>query len=453
MIKTSQRLLGLFMVIAMVATACGGSDDESSDAVDTAATDTTAEENQERADEPTDEPADEEPADEPVELTATDTGVTESVIRVGAVFPDTSVIGRDPGDIEAKFQTIADAINDAGGINGRSLELHVRLANPLDDNDWESICVELTEDIEVFAVVGLFPRTNTDCYAGLNDTIVVSTFAITPGQMDGYTAPALTTTGHAERLVGVRVAALFDADLLTEGMKVAVVGGQQGEAAHEQYVAALTEAGADVVADTVVLGDGNDLVALTDEMIILTEVWKSSGAEVIVGSSDQAAQALLIGYNNADIDLPMLLPEGTGVDPSLMRDNQGLTLAPFELATALIDGDDQPTKYEAGAEGVRECVDAFQDASGEVIALDESRNNIAPTVVACQVFDIFVPIAGAAGANLTTESFAAAAEAFGQISVTDIADASVGPDKFDLSDVVGTLAEFNAEAAEFQPFG
>jgi ABC-type glycerol-3-phosphate transport system substrate-binding protein len=50
MIKTSQRLLALFMVIAMVATACGGSDDESSDAVDTAATDTTAEENQETAD-------------------------------------------------------------------------------------------------------------------------------------------------------------------------------------------------------------------------------------------------------------------------------------------------------------------------------------------------------------------------------------------------------------------
>jgi hypothetical protein len=443
------------MVIAMVATACGGSDDESSDAVDTAATDTTAEENQETADEgddePTDEPADEEPTDEPVELTATDTGVTESVIRVGVVFPDTTIIGRDPGDVEAKFQTIAGAINDAGGINGRSVELHVRLVNPLDDNDWETVCVELTEDIEVFAALGLFPRTTADCYAGLNDTIVVSAFAITPDQMDGYTAPGLTTTGHAERLVGDRVAALFDADLLTEGMPVAVVGGQ--EAANEQYVAALTEAGADVVADTIVLGDGNDLVALTDEMATLTEVWKSSGAEVIVGSSDLTSQALLIGYNNGDIDLPMLLPEGTGVPPSLMRDNQGLTLDPFELATALIDGDNQPTKYEAGADGVRECVDAFQDATGEVIALDESRNNLGPTVVACQVFDIFVPIAEAAGADLTTESFAAAAEAFGRISITDIADASVGPDKFDLSDVVGTLAEFNAEAAKFQPVG
>ena len=459
------RLLTVLVALALVAAACGGSDDDSADGdsteadvstdADDAGDEASAGDDEASTHDGADDEADADPgADaEPVELTATDTGVTESVIKVGVVFPDTTMINRDPGDLEAKFQTVADAINAAGGVNGRTLELHIRLTNPLDDTDSERVCVELTEDIGVFAVVGLLVRTTADCYAGLNDTIVVSTFPITPAQRAGYTAPGITLGGNVDRLVEARVAKLFDEGLLSEGVPVAVVGGQQGAQEQELYVAALEAAGADVVADTVILGDGNDVVALTDEMITFSEVWKSSGAEVVIGSAGLVAQSLLIAYNNADIDLPMLLPQGTSVNPSLIRDNQGLSLEPFELATALIEGDDEATKYETGADGVRECVDAFQDATGEEVALDESRNNLSPTIIACQVFDIFVPIAEAAGPELTTESFAAAAEAFGPIEITGVSEASVGPGKFDLSDVVGTVATFNAEAAQFQPVG
>ena len=400
-------------------------------------------------DEPTDEPA-EKATDEAVELTATDTGVTESAIKLGVVFPDTTLIGRDPGDLEAKFQTVADAINEAGGVNGRMLELSIRLTNPIDDASSEAVCVELTEDVEVFAVIGLFVRTTADCYAGLNDTIVVSTFGVTPDQMESYSAPALVVPAFPERLVDARIDALLEAGALTEGMKVAVVGGQQAPEAQQQYIDALTAAGVEVVADTLVLGDGNDLVALTDEMITLTEVWKSSGAEAVLASTGLSSQPILIAYNNADIDLPILLPQGTSVPPSLLRDSQGLSLDPFELATVIVGGESQATKYELGIDGVRECVDAFQDATGEEVALDESRNNLSPTIVACQVFDIFVPIAEVAGPELTTESFAAAAAAFGPIEITDVSEASVGPGKFDLSDVVGTVAEFNPETAQFE---
>jgi hypothetical protein len=139
------------------------------------------------------------------------------------------------------------------------------------------------------------------------------------------------------------------------------------------------------------------------------------------------------------------------VDPSLLQTSQGLDLAPFELAVALVEGSSQAAKYENGVDGVRECVDRFEQASGEEVSLDESRNNLAPTIVACQVFDVFSQVATAAGPNLTRESFRAAAEDFGPISVTDLAEASLGPGKFHLADSVGVVAEFNPETLQFEP--
>jgi ABC-type branched-subunit amino acid transport system substrate-binding protein len=389
----------------------------------------------------------------PGPLTATDTGVTESVIRIGAVFPDTTVIGNTPGDIEAKFQTIADALNEAGGINGRTIELHTAVPNPLEDAAFDAACVELTQDVEVFAVIGIFVRTTADCYGARNDTIVISTFAITEEQMASYTAPGITTVAHPSRLLEGRVAALIDSGTLAAGSKIAVHGGVATEAAHDQYVAALEAAGVEVVANTLAVGDGQDLTALQAEMEIFAERWQSVEAEAVLATSPLIAQQLLIAYNGTDVDLPMLLPEGTGVAPSLLEQQLGIGVAPFELATALVDGADQPTKYANGLEGVTECVDAFEAASGEDVALDESSDNLAPTIAACQLFDIFTAIATAAGPNLTTESFTEAAEALGPIDVTDLSAASLGPGKFDLSDSVGVLAEFNSERADFEAIG
>lgn len=442
----------LLAAFVLVASGCG---DDSSD-LETRPDSTTTRQPADEPETPDDEGGDDGAAvpaepDEPVPLTATDTGVTESVIRIGAVFPDTALIGRDPGDLEAKFQSIADAVNAAGGVNGRSIELFFRTANPLDDIAFDAVCVELTADIEVFAAIGLFPRATADCYATLNDTIVISTFAITEEQMAGYTAPGLTIVAHPARLVEARVAALVDAGVLAEGAQIALHGADQARDAHERYLAALEAAGIAVVADTVGLQTGEDLTALQAEMQTFTQVWEASGAEAVMASTALNSQAVLIGYNKAGIDLPILLPEGTGVNPSLLRDRLGLDLAPLTLATALVGGADQATKYEAGTDGVRECVDAFEAASGEGVALDESRNNLGPTIVACQVFDIFVQVAEAAGAELTTESFTAAAEAFGPIEVTDLAEASLGPGKFDLADSVGVVAEFDPETVQFEP--
>lgn len=460
--------LAALVVLSLLAAACGGSDDDTTaGVVGASATTAPAEPGPSGQEEGEQEPSDSQPSGQEegpqpddtagngatvgeTVLSATDKGVTESVIRLGAVFPDITLIGRDPGDLEAKFQSIADQINEAGGINGRNIELYFRAANPLDDIEFEAVCVELTQDLEVFAVIGLFPRGTADCYGAVYDTPVISTFEITAEQLESYRATGLTTVANPSRLVDVRVGTLLDAGVLTEGSKVVLHGLEQARAAHEDYKVALEAAGIDVVADTVGVQTGQDLLALGSEMQVIAEVWQSSGADAVVASAALGAQPILVAYNQSGVELPIVLPEGTGVAPSLLQSEMGLDLSPFELATALIGGAPQAAKYEADIDGVTACVDAFEAASGEEVALDESRNNLAPTIVACQLFDIFTAIATGVGPELTRDSFASTAESFGPIEVTDLSQASIGPGKFDLDDSAGVVATFNPETVQFE---
>lgn len=443
-----RRVLLALTVMLLMAAACG--DTDANTEAETAVSDDAGLETAVSDDADVESTGSTEPTTtDPVELTASDTGVTETAIRVGVFFPDTTIIGRQPGDLEAKFQTAVDAINDAGGINGRVIEMTYRSPSPIDDTPWEAACVEMVEDVEVFAVVGLFLRATADCFTRLNDTPVISAFPITAESMRQATVPAITTQADPLRLVESNIGALVEAGVIDDSMSIAVVGSSATEEQHDAYLAALEAAGIAVAAEQLVLGDGQDTVALTAEMGTLAEVWKASGADAVLATSAAVANAMLIAYNNSDIDLPMVLPDGTATEPSLMRDFQGLDLAPFENATSLVGDPDTTTQYTEDLNGVRACVDRFVAATGEEVPLDGESDNLDPTMFACQVFDVFAQIAEAAGPELTRASFAEALEEIGGLEVTGLSATSLGPEKWDLPDATPVVASYDAALAQF----
>lgn len=59
----------------------------------------------------------------------------------------------DHGDYQSAFEAVAASINDAGGIDGRRLELVFATLDPLDQSSASAACTRLTEDEQVFAVV------------------------------------------------------------------------------------------------------------------------------------------------------------------------------------------------------------------------------------------------------------------------------------------------------------
>ena len=75
------------------------------------------------------------------------------------------------------------------------------------------------------------------------------------------------------------------------------------------------------------------------------------------------------------------------------------------------------------------------------------------TIWSCQAVEIFAQVAAAAGADLTNDSFRAAAEAGLELEVTAGSPASIAAGKFDIGDSTPTILVFDPEADDFVPRG
>lgn len=391
----------------------------------------------------------------PFVLTATDTGVTADTIKIAAVFPDLSVIARDNGDLEAKFQVAVDAVNQSGGINGRQIEMAFSLYGPIGDAEAEALCIRNVEDEQVFAVVGLLIRDMSLCYTEFNNTIVVNTFEVTGEHFERSVAPLLSIDPLPERLVAVNIDTLLASGHLAPGMRIAVHGLASKEALHNSYLQVLESRGIEVVASTLRTID-DDSIAAQAEFEVLAERWLASGAEAVLGSAPESALDFVGAYDIRGIDLPMLLPENSHVVPSFMQESFGYSLTPLEHAVVLVRDVDPALLYAENIAGVADCIDRFEASTGETVNIDQDGDgldNLVPTISACQAIDVFAAVAQAAGPELTTESFAAAAESVGTIEVTGVLAGSLSTDKFDISDAVAKVGYFDPEALIFAAIG
>ena len=174
-----------------------------------------------------------------------------------------------------------------------------------------------------------------------------------------------------------------------------------------------------------------------------------------MGSSDVVMGDLVGAYDTLGFDIPMLLPEGSDRPPSIVAASLGVSLDPLVHAVSLLTEPEYVDQYTDGLNGVRECVDAFAEVSGEEISLDEGEGveltNLAPAAIACQAVELFVAVATAAGAELTTESFGAAAESLGPVTITGVTDGSLGPGKPDVTDSVPVIGFYDPDTDLFDP--
>jgi ABC-type branched-subunit amino acid transport system substrate-binding protein len=95
-------------------------------------------------------------------LTASDRGVTATTIKLGFTVLDTSktqALGLSPPGYTTQGQidyanAQLDAINAAGGINGRKVVGVFATMDPTNNSSGDAACQQLTEDEKVFAVIG-----------------------------------------------------------------------------------------------------------------------------------------------------------------------------------------------------------------------------------------------------------------------------------------------------------
>ena len=474
------RLIGIFTVLLLLASACGGGDSEpaADDGAQEPETQPVQEEeaapsttdasespaeSEEAAPEATPPPAETsepeeapepetpEPTPEPTPIVLTDSfrGVTAEAIKIGIVIIDLSVIGRSNGDVEAKWQAVIDEVNASGGILGRQLEPVYVFYSPLGDVETEAACVQLTQDEQVFAAMGPL-LTNLTCFTDVNDTIFISTFDVSQEEYDRSKAVAVGPGSLPARGAAISVEALVGAGAFDGPVAVHVAVDTGSERDH--YVDALVAAGIEVVSETAATDTGGDVAAAEAEMQAFAQRWQADGAEIIFGVGSGAVLNIVAGLDRSPYRPAIVFVGPIGFDTQLYRD-LGYSTDPLEGAIALGSLGFEDLAL-AGDPSIAACIARFEAASDETVIISPEPGevvNLNTTIWACQAVEIFTQIATAAGADLTNDSFRAAAESGLSLDVTANSAASVAAGKFDISDGAPILLVFDPASDAFVP--
>ena len=428
------------MMLALIAAACGDDSGDSADvAVDTSTTSlddvaasTTTVSKDEVASTTTDPPA----------LTASWPGVTADTIRIGVLdvdYAQLSALGlfeSDNGDARVVIEALVDDLNARGGILGRQVEPFVEIYLPISAVEADATCLRLTEDNDVFAVLGAFvgpPESSDGCFTDQGMTIKIGGTP-SPDDLERANAPWYVTGFRDDRSQPATIELLDQAGLIVEPVAV-VWAAEDSDAAENVVLPELARLGHDVDVTATMLSPVGDRVALDSEWATLIERFRVDGINttILVGSS-----VALNGSNQLKRqgwDGQILLASYGGVD-SL----GGTEEVPPEDLEGIV-GTKGATSEEAWAlDATQNCVAVFEAAHPDVTVkpanqVGEGETDWAtPLITHCQTLRLFELIAIAAGPELTHETFVAGAESLGEIELPSIPLASLSPGKIDATD-------------------
>jgi hypothetical protein len=453
--RTSRVRIGglLFVALALFAAACG--DDDTATEPDPTTTTTTAAPDDGEPDETgTDETdgtgTDDTETDPPVELADSYRGVTEDSIKLGIVLFDTDAIldlGVDVGygDHAQHYQVVIDEMNEAGGILGRQIEPIYKFVSPVDPEEADRVCTELTEDDEVFAVLGTArPPENLLCYTETADTpfIGAPTGDLSNAIFDRSVVPFLFPGRVPSRTDGAILAAM-ELDDVVDGAVLAVHGADEDRI--DGLAAELEARGAAKVVKSVELADEADQTALATELDRVIERFKADEVEGVINLGNNVA--FMAAFNRAAYGIP-IWTTSSDVLADFIYD-QGATDDEVSLAR-LILSETSGELYDSGHEPTVACVDRWNTARPDELALsdpgEDDLSNLGQVVLACSGLDIFSRAATAAGADLTVETFTAGLDDVGSFETAGLRFASLSSTKWDASDSAKLFRWDDAEA-------
>ena len=340
-------------------------------------------------------------------------GVTADSIKVGVTYVDLESLGDvatiTHGDYEVAYQALFDDINESGGINGRTVEPVLVGVNPVGTDAADAACVQLTEDDDVFVVMGFFLEDAVLCPAETHETAVIGP-ALTPERLERAQAPWFSTEGSADIQTDV-VRALAEAGELDGS--VGVFGGPADEAQlNDAVLPLLDELGIEVTESALVDAPPEDIAATNAATAVIAERFETSGVDqvLVLGNSGLTWAS---GTENLDYR-----PELRLADPNsilvFVGDEGGRDLSVLDGAVSGgLYGAAQNT-WELPA--MQDCIAVIEGAGGEVPPPDsvgedgEGDGLWVAGFNACRNVGLFRALVEAAGEDLNYGSLAAAAD-------------------------------------------
>ncbi len=385
-------------------------------------------------------------------------GVTNNSITIGVTYVDLASVaqfihGLNQGNFQAVYQALINNINAHGGIDGRTLKADYEPINPIGSASPSSACTQLTEDDDVFAVMGFFQSTDPACYVTLHDTPVIGG-AMTTQLLAAAKAPWFSTQPIENQLEPDVIAAAAE-DGVFKGKKVAVFS--QSDAPPglvSSVIAALKKHGVTPVATAEVDANTSDTEATIQQISdVVTQKFESAGANVVVA------------VGNAGESWPNATTSGTyhpqlvATSDSALGGYTGTASATSPALTNAITGYTEPLSVGSKAVGwadpaLQKCVQvakaAGQPAPSPVDNSTNADQQYVSVVTACQDLALFTAIARRAGKTLNVQTFAKAGDNLGMVEIP-----AVGSGTFSKATPAGSfplyLYKWNASQDQLVP--
>lgn len=377
-----------------------------------------------------------------VERTASFRGVTADTIAIGATAIDfdslraAGLVDINRGDQHLVWQTLVDDINASGGVHGRRLDVHVATYDVIAPASAEAACIELTQDIGVFAVLSGFngPTASVDdCIANQNETFFVSDVA-TNEQMVAGAAPWIQVGFPGVDRMDRATVELAHEQGMFDGEVVGVHA--LGSAAADRLaptVAHLEELGIDVAVESVNDAPTGDAAAGAATWVVISERLREAGVTTLVIVGPAAFEFGQLIDNGLADDVTVINSDSAlggigGFDDHLPSDYDG-AVGPMGLRPE--------DMFEIGS--FLHCVEVFEAATGNEVLLPSEVPNgepdwYTPLAQACNRLRVFTEIATAAGIDLTNDSVRAVLDEQTELDVPQVPFLSFGPDKYDGND-------------------
>ncbi len=365
-------------------------------------------------------------SDAPASAGVSTPGVTKTTIKVGVSQIDLSSVvqytsGLTQGDFQGAFTALIANLNKNGGIDGRKIVPTFVNPNPLQSSSAAAACTQLTEDDNVFAVIGQFYSTDPQCYVAQHATPVVGG-TMTNAGLAAAKAPWFTAAPNADVLEPAAVAAAAKAGVF-KGKTVGVLSSSDANpGVFADVVATLRRSGVTPkVTATAQANPGDPEATFQQVSGVFVPKFQSDGVNVLVAigeasttwvdaTGDGSYHPLLVGTNYPD--MTAAIAGGAKANAAVVANAVSIYTKPLVNADKAVGWADP---------SLQRCVKIDQAAgvkfSNPVTVTNAKDDSYAAVSVSCQVMALFTAILAKAGKNLTDASFAAAGNSLGAVEV------------------------------------
>ena len=383
------------------------------------------------------------------------TGVTDRQITLGVSLIDFQCIPKNFVDSiyvnqPQAYKAFINDINQNGGINGRKIKPVFKFICPLQPAGAVSACTALTDDSQVFAVIGSMYDPTGDaqlCIAKQHKTVLI-TDGLTQ-EMLAKAPPALLLTPGitSDRSLKV-IMSLVKSQHILDHKKVAVLTETTATQRVKDVVdPALQAIGVETGSKAVLSIAGSDTTSAQAQLDSFIEKWKTEhvNALIMVGAASSSKQ--FVDKIKAAIPDMQLIADTTAVAEGGQDDVKAHVVPnPYD---GIITAEGRIHLEHSQTPNYTYCKTIFEKQTGIKIPLPNvvvklpngQQNNIYGNAEdACSYVTMFADIAGRVGKNLNNANWTTTVNNFGKVKVMNTDWATIHAGKYDADDTYGLVA-------------